>query len=80
MSDIILLVFEGRRTEPKIFENLKKEFFENESKTIVQAVYGTDIYQLWKAIEKDKYLDLIELLREWNTHGISPSTSKKRNR
>jgi len=64
MADIILLVFEGERTEPMIFDNLKKTFFGSETNSIIHATYNAEIYQLWKRVRDDEFLDLIELLRE----------------
>ncbi len=71
MSETILLIFEGRKTEPQIFKNIRDKFFGNDPKSILQAVYGTDIYQLWNDIKDDKYLDILEVLRE-----LSPENSK----
>jgi len=65
MSDIILLVFEGERTERLIFNSLQKNFFsENKNKTIIHTAYGAEIYQLWKKLEDDSDLDLLEVLKE----------------
>jgi hypothetical protein len=68
MSSIILLIFEGEKTEPMIFDNIRKLFF-NESSPIVIATFKAEIYQLWKEINNDEYLDTIELLKEkGNSH------------
>lgn len=65
MSEIILCVFEGEKTEPQIFNSLKKIIFpENEKFDFL--CYGTDIYDLYKQLEKDPYLDVFELIREKN--------------
>ncbi|RKX47442.1 MAG: hypothetical protein DRP64_01020 [Verrucomicrobia bacterium] len=64
MADTILLVFEGERTEPRIFDNLRKTFFGSEVKSVVHATYNAEIYQLWQRVKDDGFLDLIELLRE----------------
>ena len=64
MADTILLVFEGEKTEPRIFGNLKKTFFGSETNSIIHATYNAEIYQLWKRVRDDEFLDLIELLRE----------------
>lgn len=59
---IILLVCEGREREPQIIANLKANFpLEHE---IIVSIFGAEIYQLWKKISEDTYLDLLELLRE----------------
>lgn len=64
MSEIILCVFEGKKEEPKVFNNIKKNFFEHSDNTIVQAIYGTVIYNLWQKLKDDEFLDLVEVLRE----------------
>jgi len=64
MADIVLLVFEGERTEVRIFNKIKQLFFQNEENTIIHASYNAEIYQLYKMIEDDPYLDIVELLRE----------------
>ncbi len=59
---IILLVCEGNEREPQIITNLKANFpLEHE---IIVSIFGAEIYQLWKKVSEDKYLDLLELLRE----------------
>ncbi|MEI6892297.1 MAG: hypothetical protein V5783_09010 [Pontiella sp.] len=65
MANAMLCVFEGARTEKQIFENIKKTFF-RDSSVICTVYYGTDIYQLWKELEEDEFLDLTEVLRERN--------------
>lgn len=64
MANTILLVFEGERTEVRIFNKIKQLFFQNEENTIIHASYNAEIYQLYKMIEDDLYLDIVELLRE----------------
>ena len=64
MSDIILLVFEGEKTEVNIFNSLKNEFSTSESSTVLHATYNTSIYQLWKQLKDDPYLDIVEILRD----------------
>lgn len=66
LDNIILLIFEGEKTEPQIFNNLKGHFFPAKKSNMVYATYNADIYQLWKQVEDDEFLDLLELLRERN--------------
>ncbi len=66
MADIVLLVFEGERTEPRIFDNLNQTIFDSGSTSIIHATYNAEIYQLWKKVKDDPFLDLIEILRERN--------------
>ena len=70
MSDTILLVFEGARTERHIFNNLKKHYFSGQN-SIVHATFDTDIYTLWQEVRKDEFLDLIELIRDKNAKNKS---------
>jgi hypothetical protein len=65
MADTILLVFEGEKPELSIINNIKKEFFENKvSKTMIYAVFGTNILKLWKELDGDPYFDTVEMLRD----------------
>ena len=65
MSNKILFVFEGEKTEEQIVSNLQKTFFVNED-TIVKCVYGAEIYQIYKMIVDDEDLDTFNLLKERN--------------
>ncbi|SEH07602.1 hypothetical protein [Candidatus Venteria ishoeyi] len=65
MNNRILLVFEGEKTEREIFENLRQYFFKEKSEnTMLYATFNTDIYQLYKEMQADEYLDIISLLKE----------------
>lgn len=62
MSNRILFVFEGEKTEKQITDNLTNYFLiEN---TIIQCAYCTDIYQLHREISEDEDLDTFVLLKE----------------
>jgi hypothetical protein len=64
MSNTILLVFEGAKTEHTIFNSIEKHFFAGSfRKTILRSSFKGEIYQLWKKIKDDAYLDIIELLK-----------------
>ena len=63
MADIVLLVFEGERTEPKIFDNLNSTIFGSSSSSIIRATYNAEIYQLWEHVKDSPFLDLVEVLR-----------------
>lgn len=69
----ILMVFEGKKTEPQIVENLKKYFLNESDKKIIKAVYGTVIYTLYEQFficgEFDEYLDSFSLLKEMISDG-----------
>lgn len=62
MSNKILFVFEGGKTEEQIVHSLQK-FFVNEN-TLVKCVYGAEIYQIYKDIVNDDDLDIFNLLKE----------------
>ena len=78
MTEHILFVFEGEKTESQIFENLLLHFFNEEGKFIVKTAYKTDIYQLYQEVMKSDDPDDIEvftLLREKNAE-LDGYTSK----
>ena len=69
MSSIILMVFEGAKTEKQICDNLKKYFIENPDNQITIAVYGTVIYDLFNKLSSldlidDESLDVVSFLKE----------------
>jgi len=76
MNNVILFVFEGEKTEPRIFSSLQRYFFSKDKNTMLFAIYRTDIYQLWKSVSEDDDLDLIELLRE-REPGLLPNVMRK---
>ncbi len=61
MSNSILFVFEGEKTEEKITNNLTK-YFVNEN-TNVQCAFCADVYQLYNKICKDPDLDTFAILK-----------------
>ncbi|MCL2246266.1 MAG: hypothetical protein FWC10_04045 [Lentimicrobiaceae bacterium] len=65
MSTNILFVFEGARTEDMIVRSLKEYILSNED-LIITCVFGTDIYQLYREIEKDEDFDTFNLIKERN--------------
>jgi hypothetical protein len=64
MSNKVLFIFEGEKTEEQIVYNLQK-FFLNEN-TTVKCVYGAEIYQIYKEIVNDDDLDTFNLIKERN--------------
>lgn len=66
MANTVLFVFEGERTERRIFDALKKEFFQSHNDDFIIVTYNTDIYQLWSEIAGDEFLDIVELLKGRN--------------
>lgn len=66
VSDIVLFVFEGAKTEPQLLDNLKKHYFAGCQNTVIKATFDTHIYTLWDIVKKDRFLDLLEIIRERN--------------
>lgn len=62
MSNNILFVFEGEKTEAQIKQNLTKYFLNERSN--IHCAYCSDIYQLHAKISKDEDLDTFILLKE----------------
>lgn len=71
MSEKLLFVFEGEKTEPQIFKSLKNTLFSGITDFELYACYGSHIYSLYKILEKDDDLDIVELLREKNKQRLS---------
>lgn len=63
MSNNILFVFEGERTEDQIANSLQKVFFVSEN-TIITCAYGGEIYQIYDEMSKDEDLDTFNLIKE----------------
>ncbi len=59
----ILFVYEGKTAEPKIARNMQSVFFD-QNKTVIESVFGTDIYQLYKLILADEGLDIVGIIKE----------------
>jgi hypothetical protein len=64
VSDIILLVFEGQKTEPSIFDNIQKVFFNRSPGRRIYACFGVNIYQLWQELKDEPDFDTIIKLQE----------------
>ena len=65
----ILCIFEGEVREPKYFNTMQTHYFNDVS--ILLCSYGNDIYELFKEIEADPELDIVEVLRE--SKGVAKS-------
>ncbi len=61
MSNKVLFIFEGEKTEDKIVKSLQK-FFLNES-TVITCAYCNNLYQLYKDVQADEDLDTFVLLK-----------------
>lgn len=62
MSNKVLFVFEGEKTEEQIVSSLQVFFLQEN--TTIKCVYGAEIYQIYQAIKADEDLDTFNLLRE----------------
>ena len=61
-----LFVFEGKKTEPYIFDTLFRLFFANAEDKVVCS-YDNNIYELYNAMEKlDWEADIVRLIKEKN--------------
>ncbi len=71
----ILMVFEGQRSEPIIVNNLKKYFLNEEQNTIIYALYGNVIYDIYEKLNEDEdgFLDFVPVLKEFaqNSHELA---------
>lgn len=61
-SENILFIVEGEKTEPNLIYHLQRAF-KVETKYNIYS-YETSIYELYDALVKDEYLDIILLLKE----------------
>lgn len=64
MAETILLVFEGKRSEPKILDSFRKHYLNKTNSTVFHICYEAEVYQLWKSINDDPDLSLIRELQE----------------
>ena len=62
-KEFIAIISEGEKTEKQIINNLQRNFptFSNK---IIFLSYKTNIYKLFKEIEEDEDIDIINLLKE----------------
>lgn len=63
MRERVLVIFEGEKRESEIWKSFSQNSFFPFSESS-QVVFGSDIYQLWSQLSKDKDIDLIGLLQE----------------
>ena len=55
----ILMVFEGQKSEPIIVNNLKQYFLNEQQNTIIYALYGNVIYDIYEKLNEDDFLDVV---------------------
>ncbi|MFK5894003.1 MAG: hypothetical protein QM504_12350 [Pseudomonadota bacterium] len=63
MTDTLLFVFEGAKTEGNILNSLKKHFLDGTEDAHICVTYNTHIYALYKEVKDDGFLDIVEVLR-----------------
>jgi hypothetical protein len=65
-NEIVLMVFEGEKTEPQIYENMNRLFYLSRGSNVLRATYKKSIYSLWKKVENDPLgsLDIFEVLKD----------------
>lgn len=67
MDSYILLVFEGKKTEPSIFDNIEQCMFSDmKNNQKLYAIFGGNIYNLYDKLQNDSDLSIFELLKEGN--------------
>lgn len=59
----ILVVFEGKSAEPRVFDFIKQQYFDDNT-LIVYSIFGTVIYKLWKDLSSDEFLSSFQLIKE----------------
>lgn len=64
MSEVILFVFEGKKTEETALRSFKNYYLRDGKSTLIHATYNTSIYSLYKQLKNDQFLDLVEVLRD----------------
>ena len=65
MTECILFIFEGDKTEKTITDSLLKFYIKND-KRIVFSSFKTDIYALYKMLSEDEDLDVFAIIKERN--------------
>lgn len=64
MNNYVLCIFEGRKTEQNIANNMCHYLLNNDDRIILRASYGFNIYKLFEETSKDDYLDTYEIITE----------------
>lgn len=65
MTEHVLFIFEGEKTEKTITDSLLKNFIVNERRVVI-SFFKTDIYSLYKLMCEDEDLDVFALMKEKN--------------
>lgn len=67
MSNNILFIFEGEKTEASIISSMQSCYLNKNEHVFIKCVYGAEIYQLYRQIIQDDDLDTFNLLKERST-------------
>ncbi len=62
MPNNILFIFEGEKAEAQIALSMQRTFLED--KSIIKCVFGAEIYQIYKIILNDPFIDTFSLIKE----------------
>ncbi|WP_143143916.1 hypothetical protein [Polynucleobacter sp. MWH-Adler-W8] len=63
MAKSVLFVYEGEKTETQVHEVFERHYFSSKQ-TSIKVAFGAEIYQLWKRMASEEYLDVLEVLKE----------------
>lgn len=77
MSNCILLVFEGEKTEKIIWDSLNRFYLTDIPNTIICSIYAGEIYSLYHKMKNDPDLDIFSLLKENLKNRISLASISK---
>lgn len=66
MTEHILFVFEGAKTERIVVDSLLRFFLHDGERRVIKSSFNTDIYTLYKDVSEDEDLDIFSLIKERN--------------
>lgn len=61
---VLVVIYEGEKTETQIFDNLKKHYPFDVDILIVNTAYCAEIYQLYREIHTEEFEDLFRLIKD----------------
>lgn len=68
-KDYKAFIVEGEDREPQFIRNMQSIFFQDKNIKIITCPAEGNIYMLWKQLEEDCFLDIIEVIREGSKSG-----------
>ncbi|QWD91660.1 hypothetical protein [Polynucleobacter sp. MWH-Braz-FAM2G] len=63
MAKTVLFIFEGEKTENQVHEIFERHYFSDKHVSI-KIAFGAEIYQLWRQMTSEDFLDVLEVLKE----------------